>query len=497
MDNPVTPPSLIGAGVAQQPQSPASMIDAIRSQGSMPAQAMQQMAPPPQANVGLAAGSGVLSALGGRPGANPYLAQAGQQGAQQSQQQMEMARLAQKSQQQKQAMEMKRHEAMLKVSQELLQGDSEDGRKVGARGLQTYAKSVGLDIPDSVLEGMATKRLTPAEYNDALKKLGMGVDPKSLMQMYPALKPQDIEGLQRVAKDPVALKAVGLQTPDERKKSAADTQLAELKVISERHPEIKGKYGPEMLAIHRKLNGGKEYTEGTPESQTQAFEMAKLSMLREEEQRDIRKITLQEGMRSRLQEQRDISMERRMTLKADQAKATKETVADQKKKQAVVVAKTFLNQFDDYIDKLDKAGFLPKDSGVYEAGRSAVKQGHTMIPGISEPNDPLWRGWLDLQGNMIGFARSVQNDIGPRAMAAFNQAVRVSERPPTKEGLKKIARQMREQLDASETGQPQGPGAGGPLKPTLPAGTKMEGGKLISESGKYEWNGKAWTPRTQ
>jgi hypothetical protein len=151
-------------------------------------------------------------------------------------------------------------------------------------------------------------------------------------------------------------------------------------------------------------------------------------------------------------------MERRMTLKADQTKVQKETVADQKKKQAVVVAKTFLNQFDDYIDKLDKAGFLPKDSGVYEAGRASVKQGHTMVPMLSEPNDPLWRGWLDLQGNMIGFARSVQNDIGPRAMAAFQQAVRVSEKPPTAAGLKAISRQMHEQLDASETGVAGGPG---------------------------------------
>jgi hypothetical protein len=66
---------------------------------------------------------------------------------------------------------------------------------------------------------------------------------------------------------------------------------------------------------------------------------------------------------------------------------------------------------------------------------------------------------------MIGFARSVQNDIGPRAMAAFQQAVRVSEKPPTAAGLRAISKQMHEQLKASKTGEVQGPGTGGPLTP--------------------------------
>jgi uncharacterized protein (DUF433 family) len=232
MDNPVVPPSLLGAGVAQQPQPPSSMIDAIRSQGSMPAQAMQQMAPPPQANLGLAAGSGVLSALGGHPAQNPYLAQQGQMAGQQSQQQMGMARLAQRAQLAKQAQETKRQEALLKVSQELLQGDNEDGRLVGAKGLATYAKSVGLEIPQSVVQGMATKRLTPTEYNDILKRLGMGMGPQDIIKLYPNVKPQDLMDLQKVAKNPVALKAVGLQTPEERRTSELTAREKELSVWS-------------------------------------------------------------------------------------------------------------------------------------------------------------------------------------------------------------------------------------------------------------------------
>ena len=196
----------------------------------MPAEAMQQMAP--QANPGLAIGSGVLSALGGQPGANPYLMQQGQMANQQSQQQMQMAQLAQKAQQQKQAQEAKRQEALLRVSQELLQGDSEDGRKVGAKGLAAYAKGVGLEIPQSVVEGMATKRLTPTEYNDVLKRLGMGMSPQEIVKLYPNVKPQDLAELQKVAKNPVALKAVGLQTPEERRTSELTAREKELTVWS-------------------------------------------------------------------------------------------------------------------------------------------------------------------------------------------------------------------------------------------------------------------------
>jgi hypothetical protein len=158
--------------------------------------------------------------------------------------------------------------------------------------------------------------------------------------------------------------------------------------------------------------------------------MAKLKMIQEDEAKERRQF----GYQSQLQSQRDIAAENRLLLKESLSAGKKEDLAAQKKKQAFVVAKTFMNQFEDYIDKLDTAGFLPKDSGVYEHTRASTKQGHPMIPGISEPNAELWRGWLELQGNMIGFARSVQNDIGPRAMAAFAQAVRVSEKPPTKDG---------------------------------------------------------------
>ena len=35
----------------------------------------------------------------------------------------------------------------------------------------------------------------------------------------------------------------------------------------------------------------------------------------------------------------------------------------------------------------------------------------------------------------------------------------------------------------------------GSSPPSLPPGAKMEGGKIVSESGKFEWTGSAWKTR--
>src|SRR5690242_7952449 len=312
-NNPVTPPSLIGAGVATQPQPPQDMVGVLRSQGSLPAEAMQQMVPPtPQASPGLGFGSGVLAAAAGQPGANPYLAQQAQMAHQQQVQQTHMADIARKAQQAKQAQEMRRQEALLKVSQELLQGDNEDGRKVGAKGLATYAKSVGLEIPDSVVEGMATKRLKPEQYNDVLKKLGMGYDPMSIMIMYPGLKPRDLQDLQQVAKNPAALKAVGLETPTEARAAALDLQHKEAQAVVDAHPELRGDAAltQATLMMYRQQHPGKDLKDATDEEITSSYEAAKRQKEAREDAVARRNADLQtqkmlEGIDARLKLQSD------------------------------------------------------------------------------------------------------------------------------------------------------------------------------------------------
>jgi hypothetical protein len=55
------------------------------------------------------------------------------------------------------------------------------------------------------------------------------------------------------------------------------------------------------------------------------------------------------------------------------------------------------------------------------------------------------------------------------------------------EGLSESIKKVTTPGAASEPGTSSGP--------ALPKGAKREGTKIISESGKYEWDGAAWKPR--
>src|SRR5689334_5110821 len=74
-DEIVRPPDQVASGGMPAPPDTGSMVDALRSNGTPPAALSHIMQAPvyPQANVGSAIGSGGLSAMGGHPGANPYL----------------------------------------------------------------------------------------------------------------------------------------------------------------------------------------------------------------------------------------------------------------------------------------------------------------------------------------------------------------------------------------------------------------------------------------
>ena len=501
-DTVIRPPDQIAAGGSAQPPEQGGILDALRSRGPAPQAALQNiMQPQPGPNMGSAFGSGVLGALAGQPGSNPYLAQQqqGQKDAFYQQLNVQRQRDAQAEK------EFRRNEASLKIMRDVLgelpEGEARDA--VARTYAQGISKFTGQQFAGPLASALATKRVDPETVNGVLEDGAQGMDPK-LISLKRGIPVDKVQGILKT--DPKTLERLGADTKAQRDAKLSDQRLKNIKLIEAEYPPVKGH--PEMvqtmLQAHAKLNQGRSFEEGTPESRAQAYEIAKLKTLdaqaAEEARQEAAKLRvfgqeafIKEGIASRLQEQRDVAAERRLGLKEQATKEKAQTAAQQKKAQAIVVAKTFLKQYESYIDQLDEGGFLPKDGGVYESGRANVKQGHVPIPGVSQPNDKVWRGWLDLQGNMIGFARSVQNDIGPRAMAAFNQAVRVSEHPPTKEGLRQILKQMQEQLDAAESGTV--PAGVGPLQTPLPPGAKMEGGKVVSEDGLYVWDGTAWQRR--
>lgn len=468
------PSDMVSAGGTPAPPDTQAMVEALRSMGTPPQAALaniqaplQQPAPQqyalPLANIGSAIGSGGLAAMAGRPGANPYLQQLDDQQRSLFYQQIH----AQQEQDRRTDRAFAQNKTLLTIEKGVL--DSLEEGPLKAQLANQYAQRLSQFTGNPLLGGigsaLATKQLSMEQLNGVLADGAQGMDPKLISMKY-KISPQKVQEILQV--DPKLLERMGADSAEKRKRVLAENRLKQIQSIEAEYPAIKGH--PEMIQTmmdaHAKLNMGKSFDEGTDESRRQAYEIAKLKTLdaaaAEEARQDARKLALfgqeaalKEGISSRLQEQKDIAAENRQAARLAATETQKKTAAEEKKKQALVVTKTFLAQYKDYIDRLDEGGFLPKDGSWSEDQRAKARQGNSIlpVPGYSQPNADVWRGWLDLQGNFIGFARSVQNDIGPRAMQAFEQAVRVSGHPPTKQGLKQIYKQMEEQVKAAESGE--------------------------------------------
>src|SRR3989304_4115327 len=137
-DDTIRPPDMVGAGAYSQPQNPSTLIDLLRSQGSMPTEALAMLGGPP-ASPGQAYASalaGGVSQMRGQP--NPV------------QQQMV---LMQRVQEHRQKMAMQQEQRYLDMADTFLKSDDERTRTYGAKMRVSAAKRMGVNVPESLAEG--------------------------------------------------------------------------------------------------------------------------------------------------------------------------------------------------------------------------------------------------------------------------------------------------------------------------------------------------------
>ena len=444
---------------------------------------------------GLAAGSGMLSALAGRPGANPYLQQhaVNQQGsldqintlrvAQQHDQQALMHQ--QQLQERMREFALKRDDAARQVTKDILFGPhAVEDEHVRKPFVDQYAKSLGglgIPVPDS-MKAVWTKG-GPSQQSQKnlaiqLASADAELDPTSKgMLEAQALKyyldhggnPQDWSVVSQNLRSDPFLKAVGLPTKADNRLEALKLQKEEAAAIAAKYPELtKGK--PEviqdMIMQHRKYNSGQSYTEGTPESQELAYSVAKYN----EAKREETKLAAQEEMRARLtaqsQEFQSLMQDKRFAqqekLQSERLAAQQQSVTKQKSDAAQSTMETAINQLEEAVKAMDSAGYLPKGKGFIDQKWAQVQRGLS-------PEDPAIRRFQEKQANLIGFARTFQNEIGFRAASMMEQTNALVSRPPSMEAWKEIFADMREQMKASRTNQvlPGRPmGQTTPLAPT-------------------------------
>lgn len=445
---------------------------------------------------GLAAGSGMLSALAGRPGANPYLQQhaVAQQG---SLDQINSLRVAQQHDQaalihQQQLQErmrqlaLKRDDAARQVTKDILFGaHAIEDENVRKPFVDQYAKSLGglgIAVPDSMKAVWAKGGPSQESQKNLAIQLAAAdaeLDPNSKGMLEAQAQkyyldhggnPQDWSVVSQNLRSDAYLKAVGQPTKAQNRLDALKLQKEEAAAIAAKYPELtKGK--PEviqdMIMQHRKYNHGQAYTEGTPESQELAYSIAKYNEAQREEDKLNRQIQMQERLRASSQEFQMMMQDKRFAqqdkLLQDRLAAQQQSVAKQKQEAMVASTKSFMAQFKALIPQLDTEGFLPKDEGILSSKWAATQR-------WARPENEVLRQWNELQSSFIGFSRGIQNDV-VRAMAAQLEAARVNSSPPTRKGLELIWNNMNSLVKAIETGQPQpAPNAGpSPLTPTAPA----------------------------
>ena len=123
---------------------------------------------------------------------------------------------------------------------------------------------------------------------------------------------------------------------------------------------------------------------------------------------------------------------------------------EEKRLKALDQAELLANQMSSAAVTLNSLGYLPPP------GSSILDPGYLSARGrrVAFPNDPAWMLWVrHLQPAMIGYARSVQNDIGPRAIQAFQGALQLMDNPPDIQSIQMVVTNMRKAIKLGREGQ--------------------------------------------
>ncbi len=322
----VKPPDMVSAGGAQNPTDPSVAIDAMRSQGSPSREAIQQlqgpglsglmqglMMPPgpAPANLGLAAGSGMLAGLAGQPTANPYLQQHAQHQDAQDRRNQEMVRLQERMQDQRR----KQGEAAFDISSQMMQSDDPDIRKRAAQSFaDSYYMTTGMKLEPEFVSTLVKRGMSDKWQQDfifdsqARNEDGQPIyDPKVLADRYDLTEPQ-VKALMGRQRDPNYMRKI----LGEKWKSPEDLYDEHIGRIGKKYDNL-GKLFPDLHARPELYSAAnKHYREATGTDLVTAVDNLKDPSVREQANRAIElgKADLEQKVLDK-EERQDIRAEKR------------------------------------------------------------------------------------------------------------------------------------------------------------------------------------------
>lgn len=409
-----TPVDLISAGGAAPPANPQSMQDAMRGGGSPPAGLMAALQPPTMTPASQAAYAAVA---GLNPtGVNPLDRQMNVQ----HEIQMQQAQLIQRAVEHQQKMAYDKASHLIPIYNSFLKSDSPEARLVGARGMEGVLKSQGMQMPAGFAESFKDK--LPSM--DTRKEAYMAV---LAAKGNPALQ----AGLDQYLTDKIKIPKDMLQM-------------------------VKQEAGSDM--VHKLFYGT------TPQQEQLAIQKADLEQtkfdlqMRKQDAAEAAQASRDTAMNKRLDIQsghlavanaNQALAQQRMDLAEKKFEYAQAKGPEEKRMKALDQAQLLTDQMDAASQQLDKNGFLPKN------GMSKLDPRYALVVGkrATDTSDQAWQLWVKhLQPAMIGYARNVQGDIGPRAIAAFQGALQLMENPPDLKSIQEVVRNMRLAVKMSRDG---------------------------------------------
>ena len=300
----------------------------------------------------------------------------------------------------------------------------------------------GAGVPDTVIQQLANSNTDPKTIEEAIRDLHAGVPFDVIMTVRKGIRPDMMQFLQTKANDPLTLQQLGIKvrTPQEETEHTEDraikAQDAKNKV---RALDMQEAHYGQMATIEER----RAAEAATREERAQRTELRQEAAARRAE-----------GSQS-LAERRLVLSEERMDIWKKNLERTFETKEDKKQATFNVMTDT-LGQMSEVSSRMDKKGFLQKtDKSILggiltldtdPAKAAALRQLHS--------KDPDLRLWGDIfQGFGVGYERSIANDIGPRALAAFKGILRFYDEPGTKQGIDQAIKFMQREIDLARSGK--------------------------------------------
>ncbi len=270
----IKPVDQVAAGGTAQPQDQGGMIDALRSRGPVPQQALANiMQPQPGPNMGSAIGSGALAGLTGNAGQNPYLAQQAQGNKDAFYQQI----TAQRLQDQRADRQLRQQESVLKITKDTLadlpEGDPARG-PLDKQAAAIISRATG--VPAGPLQAsLAQGPLSKAKQAQALDMLDANVSPEMIAQAT-GLNPQQIQTISGIAGSESARKALGFSTRAEQRAKLAEEQTKSLD-LARRTWGLTDKDPRTQFALKYAMDTyGKSFSELTRDEQKEAVEKSQV-----------------------------------------------------------------------------------------------------------------------------------------------------------------------------------------------------------------------------